>query len=354
MRISTVKDKETGLFNAVVNGKVIRTCAVSREQAKAIFDAASQIAPLVHTLQLGKQEKISVLLEKWREFLPVSVAPRTVVCHYQYAKMWMTSGKLEDKTPVQLDERHIAGFINGDPNVGAGTRAVRLAAVRHFFKWMLSQRLITHDPAQVVTVRLDGLAHDKKEVHQKQAMKDSEIAKVLKHIDEAIEPCMKTLERVPHHSPHGIAATLTIQRLAFWRVAILLGRHAGLRLGDICQLEWAAVSGRRLNVWTDKRDKRVSITIPQDVALALSAMPRSQSPYCFPEQRETIIDPVSRAKLSTQFARLLKAVGITGKSFHSLRSSYATACERDGVPMPHISARLGHGSTVVTQKHYIK
>jgi hypothetical protein len=43
--------------------------------------------------------------------------------------------------------------------------------------------------------------------------------------------------------------------------------NAGLRLGDICALEWACLKEPgKVVVWTDKRDTRVDLPVDDDLA----------------------------------------------------------------------------------------
>jgi hypothetical protein len=91
--------------------------------------------------------------------------------------------------------------------------------------------------------------------------------------------------------------------------------NAGLRLGDICALEWACLKEPgKVVVWTDKRDTRVDLPVDDDLAQGLAAIPANSDKVCFPEQ-EAISRSSKRSMLSVQFGRTLQAVGIQGHSF---------------------------------------
>jgi integrase len=53
----------------------------------------------------------------------------------------------------------------------------------------------------------------------------------------------------------------------FWYCATLIGCYAGLRLGDICSLEWSCLQHpNKLIVWTDKRDTQVELPVDENLA----------------------------------------------------------------------------------------
>src|SRR5579864_6280473 len=85
----------------------------------------------------------------------------------------------------------------------------------------------------------------------------------------------------------------------FWKFAIQASRELGLRLGDICQLEWDCFrQPGHIAVWTDKRDKRVSLKLTDGLAVAATLLPVVHPRYVFPEHQELVNDPTRRAYLS--------------------------------------------------------
>ena len=96
----------------------------------------------------------------------------------------------------------------------------------------------------------------------------------------------------------------------------LLAAAAGLRLGDIAQLEHAALEvPGHIIVHTDKRDRRICLpingTITPGLAEILAEIPPTDSPYLFPAQAAQYDDiSTGRPKFSVYFTRLMDRLGI--------------------------------------------
>jgi integrase len=116
-------------------------------------------------------------------------------------------------------------------------------------------------------------------------------------------------------------------------------------------LEWACLKEPgKLVVWTDKRDTRVDLTVDDDLARGLAAIPANSNKVCFPEQ-DAINRSTKRSKFSVQFGRILQAVGIRGHSFHDLRHTFCSDCQRKGIPTPHIAKLVGHSNEATTKTY---
>ena len=150
----------------------------------------------------------------------------------------------------------------------------------------------------------------------------------------------------------GVSAAIPLESLASQPANVDEG-DAGLRLGDICQLEWDSFSVKnKFIVWTDKRDRRVALDLDPRLADVIAAIAPINSQYVFPEERALYKDTRRKANLSTYFRRICAAVDIHGKTFHDLRSSFIVDCKKRGLPMEHIAESVGHRSTTTT-KGYI-
>ena len=143
------------------------------------------------------------------------------------------------------------------------------------------------------------------------------------------------------------------------RFACHLSLEYGLRLSDIAKLEWASFDKPgRIIVWTDKHDRRIELPLhPETLGLigsglaALAALrdgPHNHGRWVFPDQAAIASDPSDRAKLSVYFSRQLKRLGIHGKSFHSLRHTFATRRAKLGDTIDEIRLKMGHVSTATT------
>ena len=135
---------------------------------------------------------------------------------------------------------------------------------------------------------------------------------------------------------------------AFWQFAILISWEIGLRLGDICSLEWDCfTTPGRVTVWTDKRDRRISVPLSDELQQLITLIPLTSDQYLFPTERVNI-EQNKVAALSVFFKRLCEKVQITDKSFHCLRHGCITRWAKEGKSLESIGKDVGHANTKTT------
>jgi integrase len=291
----------------------------------------------------GKKVTLTTAYRDWDKWMTTTLAARTRVNNAMYFNSFanhISKGKwntaINSIKPEQIDE-----WVNNGGK--KGTRRVRLAALRSFWKWANAEGITSRDPSKLVKVKLDSMTHKQKETKKRDryinAAQFESIVELYSEKDE-IE----------------------------WWMACHIAVHAGLRMGDIFNLEWdcidlpcvnASLAGT-MTVWTDKRDKRVELDINDELAGAIGKYLRylkqltptgqefDKGTHVFGELRDSYNDPKKRAYLSRLFSRHCKKLGIEA-SFHDWRHTYATNCKIAGLEMPHIASNLGHSSTETTE-----
>jgi integrase len=282
-------------------------------------------AEMVSRIVSGKDINIKSALGKYSVWATKNLVKRTAGSHVSYAKKWAKEMDLEEKPPQSLEDSDVFDWINTGEEIKSSTRRVRKAAVKSFLDFCFNKGWMLHKPADNCRIRMDLMTHKQKETKSHTSMNDEDIKVLLKEAN------------------------------AFWKMAIHLATKTGLRLGDICSIEWACFDGNKVNVWTDKRDKRISIKIPVSLVNALCNLPVSDPTYVFPEEREEYLDVKRRSALSVRFKRLCEATAkktgrnsLKKKSFHGLRSYYAKNKKNNGVKVEEIAKDLGHSNTKTT------
>lgn len=155
-------------------------------------------------------------------------------------------------------------------------------------------------------------------------------------------------------------------------VAALLGLYTGLRLGEVCALQWADVDWERktitvrrtvqrmaqphggaktaLSVGTPKtaRSRRV-IPVPDFLLGQLRALlDGCASPWVFGRGAQAAEPRTMQRRLSQTAQRL----GMADVHFHTLRHTFATRLMELGVDVKTVSVLLGHSSTRTTLDFY--
>jgi len=272
-------------------------------------------------------------LDKW--LTTVALSMRTHTNTVMILRKWLKDSGLKDQPIGSITEADINGYVNDTKvTIKRGTRALRLAAIRKLFSWCLTKRIILSDPSRLVCVNHRLLSHAQLEPRHKNTFTDAEIEYMLGKSGGA-EPAYLTP--------------------GFFRAAIILGRDLALRLGDICNLEWASFDTAKCVavVWTSKGGSRVEIPLTKRVIDTLLALKSSGERYLFPNEHSIINDVNRRAGISVAFGRFLKSIGLEGYSFHSLRATYATTMANAGASLADIAKALGHAGTDVT-KVYVR
>ncbi len=339
----------TGTTDKAEAREIIR--AANIEGIEAIAKTGQLTAELIRKLTSSGNITLEQAITQWAELTrSIAQSDRTADNSIMYVNAWARGDakrhSLLKKRLSEITPEHISKWVNAEDGAKLGSRTVRLAAVRSLFKFCVIRQYITWNPTLDVGVQSKLLTHEQKETKKKTCFTDEEIGKITTYLSELL---MKLTADVDQKKPN-VALNLRINNTRFWYCAVIIGRYSGLRLGDICSLEWASLNKPgKLIVHTDKKDTRVEIPVDDNLFKGISAIPTNNLRMCFPEQDAAARNPAKRSKLSVQFGRILDAVGIEGHSFHDLRHSFLTALMESGKTLEQAAEAAGHTSTKSTK-----
>lgn len=153
-------------------------------------------------------------------------------------------------------------------------------------------------------------------------------------------------------------------------LGVLLTAHTGIRLGELCGLQWQDVDAQtgllhirrtveriaqpsgitRLTVLTPKTETSERwVPIPREMLRVMK--PRAQTPEAYLlTGGETLPDPRT---CQYRYKALLERCGVRYRSFHALRHTYATRCVERGVDVKSVSELLGHSDVRTTLRLYV-
>ena len=165
-----------------------------------------------------------------------------------------------------------------------------------------------------------------------------------------------------------------VEKLAFeqGRFEFILCLYTGIRLGELCALQWEDVDleGRRLIIrhgmqrissggssrvamGTPKSaSSRREIPLPTFLCAMLAELRRQageDARFVIPGKNGKSCD---MRTIQTRFQRLTRELGIDGAHIHTLHHTYATRCLENGMGIETLSALLGHSTATVTLRYY--
>jgi integrase len=161
-------------------------------------------------------------------------------------------------------------------------------------------------------------------------------------------------------TPEQLAALINTAKSDDWKGAILCGAYTGLRLRDVADLEWGAITWKeqKITVTTRKTREDVSVPIhPQFVSWLQKQTRGIGKAPVFPTL--TGKSGAGKSGLSMQFKRIMERAGIRGRilreangagrsqsslSFHSLRHTFNAALANAGVPVEIRQKLTGHAT----------
>ena len=165
-----------------------------------------------------------------------------------------------------------------------------------------------------------------------------------------------------------------VEKLAFeqGRFEFILCLYTGVRLGELCALQWEDVDleGRRLIIRHGMQ--RISSGGSSRVAMSTPKSASSQREIPLPQFLCGMLAEMRRQAgedarfvipgrdgrscdmrtIQTRFKNLTGELGIDGAHVHTLRHTFATRCLERGVGIETLSALLGHSAATVTLRYY--
>ncbi len=155
---------------------------------------------------------------------------------------------------------------------------------------------------------------------------------------------------------------------------ILLTTYTGIRIGEICALQWSDFDWDSGTVTISKTVNRVkdtecesgasthvvigppktdssnrTIPIPESVVSFFKDHAGESTNYVLTGSEKFMEPRVCRSR----FARFLKRAGVKHHTFHTLRHTYATNCVAQGMDIKSLSEILGHSDVSITLSRYV-
>ena len=156
-------------------------------------------------------------------------------------------------------------------------------------------------------------------------------------------------------------------------LGISISMHMGLRIGEVCALQWDDVDFQKRTVTVRKTVQRIQNFSGKNKTKVIVTEPKSAKsmreipiPECListlkafkSAQTGTYIlsgnlNPIEPRVLQYRFQKILKNAELPSVHFHSLRHLFATNCVALGFDIKTLSEILGHSSVEITLNRYV-
>ncbi len=157
-------------------------------------------------------------------------------------------------------------------------------------------------------------------------------------------------------------------------LGILLSLFAGLRLGEVCALQWEDISYTEEVLHVRKTLQRIqtqdthtqrtkimmtapksqksarTIPLPPEIVQLLFLQSTEKTGFFLTGSPEKYMEPRT---LQNHFKRVLQACGISPVNYHCLRHTFATRCVELGFDVKTLSEILGHSNVNITMNRYV-
>ena len=159
------------------------------------------------------------------------------------------------------------------------------------------------------------------------------------------------------------------------KFGILLSLYTGIRIGELCALQWSDFDMENKVIKINKTLQRIQnidgvkgcktkivitepksqcsvreIPIPNAIMNYVEMFHRSQKEYILTGEKKNFVEPRT---MQNRFKNYLEKSGIENINFHALRHTFATRCIELGFEIKSLSEILGHASVNITLNRYV-
>ena len=144
-----------------------------------------------------------------------------------------------------------------------------------------------------------------------------------------------------------------LNNLTSRNIGILLSLYSGIRIGELCALQWKDIDFKNISkiIITSPKTKNANREIPINKGfIEIFKKIKSDNEYYILSNNEKYIEPRTYRKY---FNKVLKESKIKPFNFHSLRHTFATNCITLGCDYKTVSELLGHANVNITLNLYV-
>lgn len=180
--------------------------------------------------------------------------------------------------------------------------------------------------------------------------------------------------RVLSHTEQSKLETVVYESDDPDHLGILIAMYCGLRIGEVCALQWrdlnleddtlfvskTVMRIQDISEETDAKTKLVTTLPKTDAAVRTVPIPAFLSEYLMEHKKDAdayILTGTSELmeprRYLGRYKRFLEKAGLDSLTFHTLRHTFATRCVEKGMDAKSLSEILGHSDVKTTLQRYV-
>ena len=190
--------------------------------------------------------------------------------------------------------------------------------------------------------------------------------------------------RVLSKKEQALLESLWESRADIFMLAVLLCLYTGIRIGELCALQWHDISFEKGMITINKTLQRVKdlsgnedgnesgsgsgkktkilvgapksrssvreLPIPKFLLEILREASKGKEGFFLSTGKSSFVEPRT---MQNHFARITRELNIAGANFHCLRHTFATRCIEAGVDVKTLCEMLGHSNVSMTLDRYV-
>lgn len=166
-----------------------------------------------------------------------------------------------------------------------------------------------------------------------------------------------------------------VHNIDLYKFGILLSLYTGIRIGELCALQWEDISFETSTLFVRKTMQRIQdteigatsktkviitepksqcsireIPLPHFIANIAESFATFPKAFVLSGEKNKYIEP---RVMQYKFKSYLEESGIEKANFHSLRHTFATRCVELGFELKSLSEILGHANVNITLNKYV-
>ena len=185
----------------------------------------------------------------------------------------------------------------------------------------------------------------------------------------------RTTENVLNVKDYKALVNHVSKHVTCLNLGVLLALTTGMRIGELCALQWQDINvkhgvvdvyktleriylvdgdhrGTQIIINTAKTPASVrQIPLPKQTLSVVKTLCKDANPECYMLTNSS--KPTEPRSFRNHFNRMARELGLTGVTFHGLRHSFATRCIESRCDYKTLSTILGHSSVSVTMNYYV-